>query len=58
MPDKSFLAWPFFDDGHRDLAQELERWTGEVLPPLLEGAGKIRPRSSKEIDQPAKKFDG
>jgi acyl-CoA dehydrogenase len=38
MADKSFLAWPFFDDGHRDLAQKLERWTGEVLPPLLEGA--------------------
>ncbi|MBI4545317.1 MAG: acyl-CoA dehydrogenase family protein, partial [Gemmatimonadetes bacterium] len=38
MADQSFLAWPFFDDGHRDQARELERWAGEVLPPLLEGA--------------------
>ncbi|MDT9598330.1 acyl-CoA dehydrogenase family protein [Sphingosinicella rhizophila] len=26
MADKSFLAWPFFDDSHRRLAEELERW--------------------------------
>src|SRR5574341_1587975 len=38
MAEKSFLAWPFFDDGHRHQARELERWAGEVLPPLLEGA--------------------
>ncbi|MBZ5702748.1 MAG: acyl-CoA dehydrogenase family protein [Acidobacteriia bacterium] len=38
MADKSFLNWPFFDDGHRELARELERWAGDVLPPLLEGA--------------------
>lgn len=38
MADKSFLAWPFFDDGHRSLAGELERWAGQVLPPLLKGS--------------------
>jgi acyl-CoA dehydrogenase len=38
MPDKSFLAWPFFDDGHRGLAEELERWAREALPSLLEGS--------------------
>jgi acyl-CoA dehydrogenase len=38
MADKSFLNWPFFDDGHRELAREVERWAGDVLPPLLEGA--------------------
>jgi acyl-CoA dehydrogenase len=38
MADKSFLAWPFFDDGHRNLARELEHWAAEVLPPLLEGS--------------------
>ncbi len=38
MADQSFLVWPFFDDRHRDQARELERWAGEVLPPLLEGA--------------------
>ncbi len=36
MADKSFLAWPFFDEGHRTLASETERWAREVLPPLLE----------------------
>jgi len=40
MADTSFLAWPFFDDGHRKLAEELERWASEVLPPLLEDSEK------------------
>jgi alkylation response protein AidB-like acyl-CoA dehydrogenase len=26
MPDRSFLAWPFFDERHRGLAAEIERW--------------------------------
>ena len=26
MSDRSFLDWPFFDDGHRALADALERW--------------------------------
>jgi len=38
MADKSFLAWPFFDNGHRSLAAELELWAGESLPPLLKGS--------------------
>ena len=38
MADKSFLAWPFFDDDHRSLANELERWAREDLPPLLKGS--------------------
>jgi len=38
MADKSFLAWPFFDDGHRNLAGELERWAGQALPTLLKGS--------------------
>jgi len=38
MADKSFLAWPFFDDGHRNLAGELERWAEQALPALLEGS--------------------
>jgi acyl-CoA dehydrogenase len=27
VPDRTFLDWPFFDDSHRRLAQELEEWT-------------------------------
>lgn len=26
MSDRSFLEWPFFDDSHRKLADELEEW--------------------------------
>ena len=38
MADASYLAWPFFDEGHRDQARELERWTAQALPRLLDGA--------------------
>ncbi len=38
MSDRSYLAWPFFDAGHRDQARDFERWTAEVLPRTLEGA--------------------
>ena len=38
MVDTSFLAWPFFDDGHRHQARDLERWTAKALPSLLDGA--------------------
>jgi acyl-CoA dehydrogenase len=35
MADSGFLAWPFFDEGHRVFARDLERWAGDALPPLL-----------------------
>ena len=35
MADTSFLAWPFFDDGHRAFARDLEGWARDALPPLL-----------------------
>jgi acyl-CoA dehydrogenase len=38
MADQGFLAWPFFDEGHRGQARDFERWTADVLPPLLVGA--------------------
>jgi len=38
MPDASFLAWPFFDQGHRAQADTLERWTAQELPQLMDGA--------------------
>lgn len=31
MADRSFLSWPFFDDGHRRLADELDRWAARGL---------------------------
>lgn len=38
MTTAADLAWPFFDDGHRALVQDCERWTTQALPPLLDGA--------------------
>jgi acyl-CoA dehydrogenase len=38
MADRTFLAWPFFDDGHRALARTLEQWAADALPSLLDGA--------------------
>src|SRR5438270_913053 len=34
MPDRSFLAWPFFDERHRALAATLEGWTAQEIAPL------------------------
>jgi acyl-CoA dehydrogenase len=31
MPDRSFLAWPFFEDRHRRLAEALEGWASANL---------------------------
>ena len=30
--DRSFLDWPFFEDRHRELAEDLEAWCGVHLP--------------------------
>jgi acyl-CoA dehydrogenase len=32
MSDQSFLTWPFFDDRHRALAENVERWCAANLP--------------------------
>ena len=31
MSDTSFLAWPFFDERHRDLAPRLEQWCEAII---------------------------
>src|SRR5687767_10606309 len=31
MADRSFLDWPFFDDSHRRLAEDLETWCTREL---------------------------
>jgi len=38
MGQPDHLAWPFFDERHREEARALERWTAESLPQLLDGA--------------------
>jgi len=35
MAERSYQDWPFFDDGHRAHAAQLERWSAETLPGLL-----------------------
>jgi acyl-CoA dehydrogenase len=34
MADRSFLAWPFFEPRHRELAAELDSWCTDSLPEL------------------------
>lgn len=36
MADSSFLDWPFFNDEHKQLAENLRAWAGENIPPLGE----------------------
>jgi len=38
MSDRSFLEWPFFDEGHRAFAAEVDAWAREALAPLLDGS--------------------
>ena len=32
MPDRSFLAWPFFEQRHRVLAERIEAWAAQISP--------------------------
>lgn len=36
MVDKTYLAWPFFDDEHRTLAKDLRQFAAEQIAPLEE----------------------
>lgn len=40
MPDRSFLDWPFLDDRHRRLSDDLERWC----------AVELRPHDESDVD--------
>ena len=35
MTTPADLAWPFFDDGHRALVPQFERWVADELPALI-----------------------
>jgi acyl-CoA dehydrogenase len=41
MADRLFLAWPFFEDRHRDFAERLEAWAARELAPLEHAAGGL-----------------
>ena len=34
MSDESFLQWPFFNDEHRELAEQLDDWANRHIPSL------------------------
>jgi acyl-CoA dehydrogenase len=38
MPDRTFLEWPFFDDGHRAFAAAVDAFALREVPDLVEGA--------------------
>ncbi|WP_447763476.1 acyl-CoA dehydrogenase family protein [Sphingopyxis panaciterrae] len=41
MADTSFLDWPFFDDGHRRLAADLDSWAAGALAPFAHAHGDV-----------------
>jgi acyl-CoA dehydrogenase len=41
MPDRSFLAWPFFERRHAALAEEIERWATDALADLDENTRDV-----------------
>src|ERR1700681_3661192 len=48
VADRSFLAWPFFDDGHRDLAEKLDAWTAAEIA--------AHERDEHDVDALARRF--
>ncbi len=49
MADRTFLAWPFFDDRHRSLAESLDAWAAREIAPLAH-AGQRGQASDGELD--------
>jgi acyl-CoA dehydrogenase len=41
MPDRTYLAWPFFEDRHRELAEEIEGWAADALGDLDQNATEV-----------------
>ena len=41
MADASYLAWPFFDDGHRRLAADVEAWAARELAGSAPPSGDV-----------------
>lgn len=45
MADKSFLAWPFLEEHHRNLAADLSSWARDTLPAITDA-----PEAHKDVD--------
>ena len=52
MADTSYLQWPFFEDGHRDLAPRLRQWAEDNIAPLAD----IEPHDDAALDALARKL--
>jgi acyl-CoA dehydrogenase len=50
MPDKSFLAWPFFDEAHRRLKARLDPWVAAEIAP--------REHDERDVDALCRDFVG
>lgn len=42
MTDRSYLEWPFFEDGHRLLAGSVDSWAREQVPTMVAGNDEYR----------------
>lgn len=49
MSDKTFLAWPFFDDEHRTLAEKLDAWTARRIAPHEHDESDVDALSAKFV---------
>jgi acyl-CoA dehydrogenase len=49
MADKSFLAWPFLDDGHRALASSLDEWAAKHLGAVPEAREETVDETCSEL---------
>ena len=43
MPDRSYLRWPFLDDEHRTLADDLQAWAAAEI------AGRSQPPAPSDL---------
>jgi len=41
MPDRTFLSWPFFDEGHRRLGAQLDAWIPGEIAPLADAHAEV-----------------
>ncbi len=51
MADRDFLEWPFFEDHHRQLAAELDRWAERAIPPITDADA-----AHDDVDQTCRKL--
>ena len=47
MPDRSFLDWPFLEDSHRRLAEDIRAWTERRIAPIADQ----EPENQRELDE-------